>query len=123
MVSFLAKKRGIDVSILKTPFSFPRMKKKNPQITAADIRYCSQDATFSVKEVDLALAADVGTLQRLPKVVGNQSVVRDWCLTGRRFDANEARETGLVSKVFETREALYGTCSWGDKIKKKRWMR
>lgn len=39
-------------------------------ITACDIRVCSQDAFFSVREVDLALAADLGTLQRLPKVIG-----------------------------------------------------
>ncbi len=39
-------------------------------ITAADIRYCSADATFCVKEVDLAIVADMGTLQRLPGIVG-----------------------------------------------------
>ena len=39
-------------------------------ITAADIRYCSADACFCVKEVDLAIAADMGTLQRLPGIVG-----------------------------------------------------
>nr|KAF6409691.1 enoyl-CoA hydratase 1 [Rousettus aegyptiacus] len=44
-------------------------------ITACDIRYCAQDAFFQVKEVDLGLAADVGTLQRLPRVIGNQSRV------------------------------------------------
>ena len=44
-------------------------------ITACDIRYCSADAEFVVKEVDIGLAADVGTLQRLPKVVGNDRYV------------------------------------------------
>ncbi|PNJ18748.1 ECH1 isoform 4, partial [Pongo abelii] len=44
-------------------------------VTACDIRYCAQDAFFQVKEVDVGLAADVGTLQRLPKVIGNQSRV------------------------------------------------
>ena len=39
-------------------------------ITAADIRYCTADATFCVKEVDLAIVADMGTLQRLPRIVG-----------------------------------------------------
>lgn len=71
-------------------------------ITAADVRYCTQDAWFTVKEVDIGMAADVGTLQRLPKVVGNQSVVREWCLTGRRFGAAEAEKVGLLSAVFET---------------------
>ncbi|KAG0209186.1 putative enoyl CoA hydratase [Mortierella sp. GBA30] len=67
--------------------------------TACDIRYASKDAYFSVKEVDIGLAADVGTLQRLPKVVGNISWVRELCLTGRNFDANEALEYGFISKL------------------------
>ncbi|KAJ3076502.1 putative enoyl CoA hydratase [Rhizoclosmatium hyalinum] len=70
-------------------------------ITAADVRFCSADAVFSVKEVDIALAADVGTLQRLPKVVGNQSWVHDVCLSARPFAAAEAKEFGLVSRVVE----------------------
>ncbi|KAF9914724.1 hypothetical protein BX616_007694 [Lobosporangium transversale] len=68
--------------------------------TACDIRYASKDAFFSVKEVDIGLAADVGTLQRLPKVVGNNSWVRELCLTGRNFDAKEALEYGFISKLF-----------------------
>ncbi|KAI1311034.1 hypothetical protein EDD11_003576 [Mortierella claussenii] len=68
--------------------------------TACDVRYASKDAYFSVKEVDIGLAADVGTLQRLPKVVGNISWVRELCLTGRNFDANEALEYGYISKLF-----------------------
>ncbi|KAG0020303.1 putative enoyl CoA hydratase [Entomortierella chlamydospora] len=68
--------------------------------TACDIRYASKDAYFSVKEVDIGLAADVGTLQRLPKVVGNISWVRELCFTGRNFDANEALEYGFISKLF-----------------------
>lgn len=75
-------------------------------ITAADIRYCTKDAWFTAKEVDIGMAADVGTLQRLPKVVGNQSLVRDWCLTGRRFDWQEANTAGLVSAVFETHDEM-----------------
>lgn len=67
--------------------------------TAADIRYCSDDAFFQVKEVAIGLAADIGVLQRLPKVVGNQSLVREWCFTGRKVDSKEALASGLVSKV------------------------
>jgi len=52
------------------------------------------------------MAADVGTLQRLPKVVGNQAWVRDVCFTGRTFNAEEARQQGLVTRVSENREAL-----------------
>ena len=75
-------------------------------ITACDIRFCSQDASFSVKEVDIGLAADVGTLQRLPKVVGNQSWVRDVCLTARTFDAKEALAQGLVSRIASDKQTM-----------------
>lgn len=54
--------------------------------TACDIRYCTKDAYFSVKEVDLGFAADVGSLQRLPKVIGNHSLVRELCYTARKYD-------------------------------------
>lgn len=75
-------------------------------ITAMDVRLCSKDAWFCVKEVDMGLAADVGTLQRLPKVIGSQSLVNELCLTARRMGAEEAARCGLVSGVFDTREEL-----------------
>lgn len=65
-------------------------------ITACDIRYCSADAWFTVKEVDIGLAADIGTLQRFPKIVGNDSLVRELVYTARKFSAQEANELGLV---------------------------
>ncbi|KAG0374376.1 MAG: ClpP/crotonase-like domain-containing protein [Linnemannia gamsii] len=74
--------------------------------TACDIRYASKDAYFSVKEVDIGLAADVGTLQRLPKVVGNIGWVRELCLTGRNFDSKEALEQGFISKILPDHEAV-----------------
>ncbi|KAI8911503.1 ClpP/crotonase-like domain-containing protein [Gorgonomyces haynaldii] len=76
-------------------------------ITACDIRLCSSDASFSVKEVDIGICADIGTLQRLPKVVGNGSWVREICLTGRFVKASEALQFGLVSQVLETKEQLH----------------
>ncbi|KAG1453573.1 hypothetical protein G6F56_007535 [Rhizopus delemar] len=75
-------------------------------VTACDIRYCSKDAFWSVKEVDVGLAADVGTLQRLPKVIGNHSLVRELCYTARNIYADEALQCGLVNKVLENRETL-----------------
>lgn len=75
-------------------------------ICACDIRYCSKDAWFQVKEVDLGLAADVGTLQRLPKIVGNESLVRELCYTARPLTSSEAKSAGLVSRVFESKEDL-----------------
>ncbi|KAG8472289.1 hypothetical protein CXB51_034330 [Gossypium anomalum] len=74
-------------------------------VTACDIRYCTKDAIFSVKEVDLAITADLGTLQRLPGIVGFGKAM-ELSLTGRRFSGDEAKELGLVSRVFGSREEL-----------------
>ncbi|KAI7877740.1 ClpP/crotonase [Lichtheimia hyalospora FSU 10163] len=73
-------------------------------VTAADIRYCTKDAYFCVKEVDVGLAADVGTLQRLQKIIGNQSFVRDVCLTARNIKSDELLREGVVSKVLDTKD-------------------
>ena len=54
-------------------------------ITACDIRYSTEDARFSVKEVDVGLAADLGTLQRLPKITG-EGIAREMSLTARYVD-------------------------------------
>ena len=67
-------------------------------ITACDVRLCSADAVFSVREVALSLAADVGTLARLAKVAGNASLISELCFTGRDFDARTALRMGLVSR-------------------------
>ena len=74
-------------------------------ITACDIRYASADARFCVKEVDLAIVADIGTLQRLPPLVG-EGVTREWAMTARMVLADEAESRGLVNRVFESSEAL-----------------
>ena len=74
-------------------------------ITCADMRYCSDDAYFSVKEIDIGMVADVGTLQRLPKLIGD-GMARELVYTGRKVDAAEAREMRLVNRVFATRDAL-----------------
>ncbi|CAD8161993.1 unnamed protein product [Paramecium octaurelia] len=68
-------------------------------ITSADIRYCSEDAKFSIKEIDLAMAPDIGTLQRLGLQNANTSLFRELAYTGRTFSAQEALKLGLVSKI------------------------
>jgi enoyl-CoA hydratase len=73
--------------------------------TCCDMRYCSADAYFSIKEIDLGMTADVGTLQRLPRLIGD-GMVRELAYTGRRLEAQEARELGLVNRVFADRDAL-----------------
>lgn len=75
-------------------------------ICCADMRYASADASFVVKEIDIGMVADVGTLQRLPKLIGPQGLVRELAFTGRAVDAAEARAIGLVNRVFDSREAL-----------------
>merc|ERR1712107_759878 len=75
-------------------------------ITAMDVRLCTRDAWFCVKEVDMGLAADVGTLQRLPKVIGSQSLVNDLCFTARKMKSEEAERCGLVSRLYDDRESM-----------------
>jgi Delta3,5-Delta2,4-dienoyl-CoA isomerase len=75
-------------------------------VCAADVVWCTQASYFSVREVAVGLAADVGTLQRLPKRTGNHSLVREVCLSGRNFDSNEALAMGLAGRVFPTKEIL-----------------
>lgn len=68
--------------------------------SACDVRMCLADTQFCVKEVDIGLAADVGTLSRLPKVVGGvTSWVKEVCLSARPFSADEALQNGFVSRV------------------------
>lgn len=74
-------------------------------VCASDSRYCSADAYFTIKETELGMTADVGTLQRLPKLMP-QGVVRELAYTGRKFTAQEAKNLGFVNEVFESHEAL-----------------
>jgi enoyl-CoA hydratase/carnithine racemase len=79
-------------------------------ITACDIRLATSDARFSVKEVDLGLAADMGTLARLPGIVGD-GIARDLALTGRDFSGADALEYNLVSQIFSSVETLFQEAS------------
>ncbi|KIK79305.1 hypothetical protein PAXRUDRAFT_834179 [Paxillus rubicundulus Ve08.2h10] len=77
-------------------------------IAACDVRYAAAGATFSIKEVDVGLAADIGTLARLPKITGNQSLVCELAYTGRTFSSVEAEKLGLVSRVIGAVEGRPG---------------
>ncbi|ARU54311.1 enoyl-CoA hydratase/isomerase family protein [Oleiphilus messinensis] len=74
-------------------------------VCAADCRYASEDAFFTIKETELGMTADVGTLQRFPKLVP-EGMVRELAYTGRRFTAAEAQSMGLVNRVFPDHDAL-----------------
>lgn len=70
-----------------------------------DVRICARDARIAVKEVDIGLAADIGTLARLPKAVRSASWVKDVCLSAREFGADEALAVGFVSQVHDSKSA------------------
>lgn len=74
-------------------------------VCCADMRYCTSDAFFSIKEIDIGMTADVGTLQRMPKLIGD-GLVRELAYTGRNMDATEARQVEFVNQVFADRDAL-----------------
>jgi enoyl-CoA hydratase len=74
-------------------------------VTAADMRYASADAFFVIQEINIGMTADVGTLQRLPKIIPD-GVARELAYTGRRMSAQRALEVGLVNQVFPTHEEL-----------------
>lgn len=73
-------------------------------VTAACIRYASADAFFCIQEINIGMVADVGTLQRLPKLLPF-AVVKELAYTGRRLPASKALAYGLVNEVFDTHEA------------------
>ena len=73
-------------------------------VSAVDIRYASADAKFSVREVKLAIVADVGSLARLPYILSDGHL-RELALTGKDIDADRAEKIGLVNEVFPDHEA------------------
>lgn len=75
-------------------------------ISGADIRYCTEDAKFSIKEIDIGMVADIGTFPRVPLLMSNESLVRELAFTGRVLTAEEALKFGFVSKVFKSKEEL-----------------
>ena len=74
-------------------------------VTAADCRYATVDAWFSIHEINIGMTADVGTLQRLPKLIPS-GVAREYAYTGRRLPAERARELGLVNEVFDDHDSM-----------------
>jgi enoyl-CoA hydratase len=74
-------------------------------ITACDMRFATFDARFCVKEIDVAIVADVGTLQRLPRIVG-EGIARELALTAREFDGRAAESLKLVNRAFASESDL-----------------
>lgn len=74
-------------------------------VSACDSRYCTKDTFFTIKETQLGMTADLGTMQRLPHLIP-QGIMRELAYTGRKFDAQEAKEIGLVNKVYGAHEEM-----------------
>lgn len=74
-------------------------------VTACDIRLATRDSFFAIEEIHIGITADVGTLQRLPKLIA-PGIVRELTYTGRRFSAEEAHGWGLCNQLFDDRAAL-----------------
>jgi enoyl-CoA hydratase len=74
-------------------------------VSGCDMRYCTDDAFFTIKEIDVGMVADLGTLQRLPKLIG-EGMVRELAYTGRNVSGKEAREIGLVNRTYADRDTM-----------------
>ncbi len=74
-------------------------------VSAADMRYATESAFFCIQEINIGMTADVGTLQRMPKLVA-EGIVRELAYTGRRWSAAEALAAGFVNAVFPDHEAM-----------------
>ena len=75
-------------------------------ITSCDIIYCDNTSTFSIKEVDIGMTPDLGTINRLTHTSKNHSLLKELTLTGRNFGSSTAKEIGLVSKTFKTKKEM-----------------
>jgi len=74
-------------------------------VTAADMRICTKDAFFLIEEINVGLAADIGTIQRLPKIIP-AGIAREWTMMGEKISADRAKEVGLVSSLHENQEEM-----------------
>ncbi|XP_025422612.1 delta(3,5)-Delta(2,4)-dienoyl-CoA isomerase, mitochondrial isoform X2 [Sipha flava] len=75
-------------------------------VSTTDMRYCTKDAWFQLKETEIGMAADVGTLQRMQKIIGSTSTFNELAFTARKFNSSEAKNIGFVSQVYDTKESL-----------------
>jgi enoyl-CoA hydratase len=74
-------------------------------VSACDMRYCTEDAYFTIKEIDMGMVADLGTLQRLPKLIG-EGQAREMAYTGRHVAGDEAKSLGIVNRVYADKDEM-----------------
>ncbi len=76
-------------------------------ISATSIRLASKDSRLSIKEIDIGIMADIGSLERLPFLVNNISKLNQYALTAQEFNGQDAKDLGLVSDVFANKEEAF----------------
>lgn len=74
-------------------------------VCACDMRYCTDDTFFTIKEIDMGMVADLGTLQRLPKLI-SEGLVREMAYTGRNVGGKEAEKIGMVNRTFVDKSTM-----------------
>ncbi|MFK8104878.1 MAG: crotonase/enoyl-CoA hydratase family protein, partial [Saprospiraceae bacterium] len=74
-------------------------------IAACDLRYCTEDAYFTIKEIDMGMVADLGTLQRLPKIIA-PGIAAEMAYTGRNVSGTEAAKINLVNQAYRDQTAM-----------------
>lgn len=74
-------------------------------VSACDMRYSTADAYFTIREIDMGMVADIGTMQRLPNIIPD-GLMREMAYTGRNVYGPEAKEIGLVNAIFDDKNAL-----------------
>ncbi|WP_407072040.1 crotonase/enoyl-CoA hydratase family protein [Pseudomonas viridiflava] len=74
-------------------------------VSACDMRYAAADVQFAIREIDMGMAADVGTLQRLPRIIPD-GIMRELAYTGRMVEADEALRIGLINQCFTDKATL-----------------
>tara|TARA_B100001765_G_C19470992_1_gene323984 strand:+ start:279 stop:1070 length:792 start_codon:yes stop_codon:yes gene_type:complete len=74
-------------------------------VSATDLRYATEDAFFCIQEINIGMTADVGTLQRMPKLMP-EGVVRELAYTGRKMSSLEAKETGFVNEIYSDQDEM-----------------
>ena len=74
-------------------------------VTACDMRYATEDSWFCIHEINIGMTADVGTLQRLPKIIPD-GIARELAYTGDRMPAARAKEVGLVNEVYPDQQTM-----------------
>ena len=74
-------------------------------VCCADMRYATSDAWFCIQEINIGMTADLGTLQRLPRLIPD-GIAREYAYTGRRMPAEQALALGFVNQLFDDHESL-----------------